>query len=215
MAKIKVDNHLCESPGELFIVSGPSGAGKGTICKRLIEETDNVELSVSATTRAPREGEVDGVNYYFIDKKEFEKRIKKGGFLEYAEVFGNLYGTPKKPMEEKLEKGIDVLLEIDVQGAAQVKKNYPEGIFIFVLPPSLKELRNRLVKRGTDTMEVIENRLSQAMGEIRQMFEYDYFVVNDDLNEAVEKVKDIVSAEHARVQDHGLELLKIYEEEDE
>ena len=200
-------------PGELFIFSGPSGAGKGTICKRLIEERQSISLSVSATTRAPREKEVDGVNYYFIDKDTFQQRIDEGGFLEYAEVFGNFYGTPKGPVEEKLEAGIDVLLEIDVQGAAQIKKNYPEGIFVFILPPSLSELRNRLIKRGTDSMEVIEKRLSMALGEIRQMFEYDYFLVNDDLEEAVSTAKAIVDAEHVRVKDHGLELLKIYEEE--
>ena len=201
-------------PGELFIVSGPSGVGKGTICKRLIEETEGIELSVSATTREPREGEVDGVNYYFMDKDAFQERIDQGGFLEYAEVFGNFYGTPLKPVEEKLAKGIDVLLEIDVQGGAKVKEVYPEGIFLFILPPSLEELRNRLIKRGKDSMEVIEHRLSIAMEEIRQMFGYDYFVVNDDLEEAVRLVKAIVTAEHARVQDHGLELLKIYEEEE-
>ena len=207
-------DHVCDRPGELFIVSGPSGTGKGTICRRLMEDTKNIALSVSATTREPREGEVDGVNYFFLDRESFLERVNDGGFLEYAEVFGNLYGTPKKPVEDKLAEGVDVLLEIDVQGAVQVKKNYPEGIFIFVLPPTLAELRNRLIKRGKDSMEVIEHRLSMAMDEIRQMFEYDYFVVNDDLEEAVEKVKSIVSAEHARVQDHGLELLKIYEEEE-
>ena len=201
-------------PGELFVVSGPSGTGKGTICKRLIEDRNDIELSVSATTRAPREGEVDGVNYFFLTKEEFEKRIAENGFLEYAEVFGNFYGTPRQKVEEQLAAGIDVLLEIDVQGAIQIRKSYPEGIFIFVLPPSLAELRNRLMKRGTDTMEVIERRLSMAMGEIRQMFEYDYFVVNDDLEEAVSIVKAIVTAEHGRVKDHGLELLKIYEEEE-
>lgn len=207
-------NHNCCRLGELFIVSGPSGAGKGTICRKVLEEKKDIALSVSATTRAPREGEVDGVNYYFIDKEEFEKRIAEGGFLEYAEVFGNFYGTPKQNVMEKLEAGNDVLLEIDVQGAAQIKKNFPEGIFVFILPPTLAELRNRLEKRGTDSAEVIEKRLSMAMSEIREMFKYDYFVVNDDLEEAVALTKAIVDAEHSRVQDHGLELLKIYEEEE-
>ena len=202
-------------PGELFIVSGPSGVGKGTICKRLTEDVDNLQISVSATTRAPREGEVDGVSYYLIDKETFKKRIDDNGFIEYAEVFGNFYGTPRAKVESQLEEGVDVLLEIDVQGAVQVKKNYPEGIFIFVLPPTLAELRRRLEKRGTDAPDVIENRVSKALGEIRQMFEYDYFVVNDDLEDAVDKMKAIVKAEHARVSDHGLELLKIYEEEKE
>ena len=205
--------HICERPGELFIVSGPSGVGKGTICRRLIEEKKDIVLSVSATTRAQREGEVEGVNYYFMDKEDFEKIIAEDGFLEYAEVFGNYYGTPRKMVEEQLSQGNDVLLEIDVQGAMKVKEVCPEGIFIFILPPNLAELRNRLEKRGTDSQEVIEKRLSLAIEEIRQMFGYDYFVVNDDLEEAVAKVHDIVSAEHARVQDHGLELLRIYEEE--
>ena len=200
-------------PGELFVVSGPSGAGKGTICKRLVAERSDIEISVSATTRAPREGEVDGVNYYFIDKETFSKQIEAGEFLEYAEVFDNFYGTPLKPVKEKLAAGIDVLLEIDVQGAKKVKENYPEGIFIFILPPSLKELRARLTNRGTDSMEVIEKRLSLAMGEIRQMFEYDYFIINDELDDAVDKARSIVDVEHLRVQDHILELLEIFEEE--
>ena len=209
--KVKFENH----PGELFIISGPSGVGKGTICSKLLEDAQDFELSVSATTRQPREGEVDGVNYFFLEKEEFLNQIEDGGFLEYAEVFGNYYGTPRKPVEEKLANGIDVLLEIDVQGAAKVKEAYPEGIFIFILPPSLKELRNRLVKRGKDSAEVIEKRLSMAMEEIKEMFTYDYFVINDDLETAVELVESIVDAEHVRVQDHGLEMLKIYEEEQE
>lgn len=209
--KVKFENH----PGELFIISGPSGVGKGTICSKLLEDAHDFELSVSATTRQPREGEVDGVNYFFLEKEEFLNQIEDGGFLEYAEVFGNYYGTPRKPVEEKLANGIDVLLEIDVQGAAKVKEAYPEGIFIFILPPSLKELRNRLVKRGKDSAEVIEKRLSMAMEEIKEMFTYDYFVINDDLETAVELVESIVDAEHVRVQDHGLEMLKIYEEEQE
>lgn len=206
-------DHDCKAPGELFIVSGPSGVGKGTICRELMKDMTDICLSVSATTRAPREGEVDGVNYYFIDKETFMERVANNGFLEYAEVFGNYYGTPRAKVEEKLAAGEDVLLEIDVQGAKQIKENYPEGIFIFILPPTLAELRRRLEKRGKDTAEVIEHRLSFALDEIRQMFTYDYFVVNDDLAEAVDKVRSIVIAEHGRVQDHGLELLKIYEEE--
>lgn len=201
-------------PGELFIVSGPSGVGKGTICKEVLKTESTVQLSVSATTREPREGEVHGVNYFFLSKEEFTERIENNEFLEYAEVFGNFYGTPIKPVEEKLNSGIDVLLEIDVQGAIRVKENYPEGIFIFVLPPTLAELRRRLTNRGTDSPEVIEERLSKAMGEIKQMFEYDYFVVNDDLEEAVATTKAIILAEHHRVKDHGLELVRILEEEE-
>ena len=127
-----------EHSGKLFIISGPSGAGKGTICKRLIEET-KVQLSVSMTTRGPRPGEIDGVSYYFTTREEFQKEIENGGFLEYAEVYGNFYGTPKEKVIEKLEQGIDVVLEIDIQGALNVKTVYPEGIFIFILPPSMAE----------------------------------------------------------------------------
>ena len=207
-------NHECNHPGELFIISGPSGAGKGTICKHLLEDAVNMVLSVSATTRAPREGEVHGEHYFFIDKETFVTRIEEGGFLEYAEVFDNYYGTPKENVVEKLEQGIDVVLEIDIQGAKKVKETYPEGIFIFILPPSLKELRRRLIGRGTDTMEVIEKRLAKSLDEIREIYSYDYFVINDDLDIAVAEVEAIVTAEHDRVVDHGAELVKMFEEEE-
>lgn len=206
-------NHECSHPGELFIISGPSGAGKGTICKHLLENANNMVLSVSATTRTPREGEVHGESYFFIDKETFITRIEEGGFLEYAEVFDNYYGTPKENVVEKLAQGMDVVLEIDIQGAKKVKETYPEGIFIFILPPSLKELRRRLIGRGTDTMEVIEKRLAKSMDEIREIYSYDYFVVNDDLDIAVAEVEAIVTAEHDRVIDHGAELVKMFEEE--
>jgi len=205
--------HDCRHPAELFVISGPSGAGKGTITRRLIEEAENMELSVSATTRDPREGEVDGVHYHFLGKEEFLARVDAGGFLEFAEVYGNYYGTPRQNVVDKLTSGIDVILEIDIQGAMKVKEAYPEGIFIFILPPSLAELRRRLIGRGTDTMEVIENRLSKTMDEIRQIHSYDYFVVNDDLDTAVAEVRAIVTAEHDRVIDHGAELVKMFEEE--
>ena len=208
-------NHECNHPGELFIISGPSGAGKGTICKYLLEDATNMVLSVSATTRAPREGEVHGESYFFIDKETFITRIEEGGFLEYAEVFDNYYGTPKENVVEKLEQGIDVVLEIDIQGAKKVKETYPEGIFIFILPPSLKELRRRLIGRGTDSMEVIEKRLAKSLDEIREIHSYDYFVINDDLDIAVAEVEAIVTAEHDRVVDHGDELVKMFEEEKE
>lgn len=207
-------NHDCKHIGELFIISGPSGAGKGTICKRLLEDADNMVLSVSATTRAPREGEIDGESYFFIDKKTFLERVEAGGFLEYAEVYENYYGTPKENVMEKLEQGIDVVLEIDIQGAKKVKEAYPEGIFIFILPPSLKELRRRLIGRGTDSIEVIEKRLSKTLDEIRQIYSYDYFVINDDLDVSVSEVESIVIAEHDRVVDHGEELVKMFEEEE-
>lgn len=206
-------NHDCSQMGELFIISGPSGAGKGTICKHLLANAKNMVLSVSATTREPREGEVEGESYFFIDKETFLTRIEEGGFLEYAEVYENYYGTPKENVMEKLEQGVDVVLEIDIQGAKKVKEAYPEGIFIFILPPSLAELRRRLIGRGTDTMEVIEKRLSKTMDEIHQIHSYDYFIVNDDLETAVAEAEAIVIAEHDRVVDHGAELIKMFEEE--
>ena len=141
--------------GKLFVFSGPSGAGKGTICKRLLEEVDELAVSVSMTTRAPRNGEVDGISYYFTEKEAFEEHIAQGRLLEYAEVYGNYYGTPKEPVIEKLQAGIDVILEIDMQGALKVKENYPDGVFVFILPPSMSILRKRLTGRGTETQEAI------------------------------------------------------------
>jgi guanylate kinase len=151
--------------GRLFVISGPSGTGKGTICKELIKD-DKIRLSVSMTTRNPREGEVHGVSYYFAIKEEFLQKIEAGGFLEYAEVFGNYYGTPKMEVLELLDEGIDVLLEIDVQGALQIKDVYPEAVLVFILPPSMEALRARLTGRGTETQEVVERRLGEASKEI-------------------------------------------------
>ncbi len=201
-----------EHSGKLFIISGPSGAGKGTICKRLIEET-KVQLSVSMTTRGPRPGEIDGVSYYFTTKEEFRKEIENGGFLEYAEVYGNFYGTPKEKVLEKLEQGIDVVLEIDIQGALNVKTVYPEGIFIFILPPSMAELRKRITGRGSETQEAIDLRLSQTLKEVSYIDKYDYCVVNGELEEAVARVKAIVVAEHSRVSRNIYKLIEKYKEE--
>ena len=181
--------------GRLFVISGPSGTGKGTICKELIKD-DKIRLSVSMTTRNPRDGEVHGVSYYFATKDEFLQKIDAGGFLEYAEVFGNFYGTPKMEVLELLDQGIDVLLEIDVQGALQIKEVYPEAVLVFILPPSMEELRARLTGRGTETQDVVERRLGEAAKEISFVKEYDYAVVNDDLEEAIENVKNVIKASH-------------------
>ena len=181
--------------GKLFVISGPSGTGKGTICERIINENDDVALSVSMTTREPREGEIDGVNYYFVSDDEFQKVIDEDGFLEYACVYRHSYGTPKQAVLSKLEQGIDVILEIDTQGAMNIKKKYPEGVFIFIKPPSLQELRHRIESRGKDDQETIELRLSEAEKEMGLIDEYDHCVVNDDLDEAVEKVRNIMKEE--------------------
>ncbi len=181
--------------GKLFVISGPSGTGKGTICDRIVEENDDVALSVSMTTREPRQGEIDGVNYFFVTDEEFRKAIEEDGFLEYARVYKHSYGTPKKAVLARLDKGIDVILEIDTQGAMNIKRKYPEGVFIFIKPPSLEELRRRIESRGKDSQETIELRLGEAEKEMQLIDEYDYCVVNDDLDEAVEKVRKIMKEE--------------------
>ncbi len=205
-------NPVEKHAGKLFILSGPSGAGKGTICKALLAETD-LELSVSMTTRNPRAGETDGESYYFVSKDEFLRKIEASGFLEYAEVYGNFYGTPKQPVIDKLSAGTDVILEIDMQGALKVKENYPDGVFIFILPPSMSELRKRLTGRGTETAEAIEMRLGETLKELSYIDKYDYCVVNGQLEEAVTRVKAIVTAEHSRVTFTAEELISRYKEE--
>lgn len=184
--------------GLLVVISGPSGAGKGTICSRLKEEFKDLKVSVSATTRKPREGEQEGTSYFFINEEDFIKRINNDEFLEYAKVYGNYYGTPKSEVFRQLEEGNDIILEIDIQGALQVKKNYPKGVFIFILPPSLSELNKRIENRGTDSKEVIMKRMQCAYDELNYAFEYDYVVVNDEVETAVEKIKHIIFAEKNR-----------------
>ena len=204
---------IVKNTGKLFVLSGPSGAGKGTICKRLLEETDKLDLSVSMTTRKPRIGETEGVSYFFTEKEVFQEHIKKGNLLEYAEVYGNYYGTPKTPVLDKLSRGIDVILEIDMQGALRVKESYPDGVFIFILPPSMTELRKRLTGRGTETAEAIELRLGEALKDLSYIDKYDYCVVNGVLEEAVARVKAIVVAEHSKVAFTAEELIESYKEE--
>ncbi|KAF5071554.1 guanylate kinase [Proteiniclasticum sp. QWL-01] len=185
--------------GLLFVISGPSGAGKGTICNAYLKEAKNTWLSVSATTRSPRVGETEGVSYFFLDRAEFETKLVQGDFLEHAEVYGNLYGTPRSRVEEKLAQGIDVILEIDIQGALKVQENTEEGIFIFVLPPSMEELKNRIIKRGSETPESLIRRFESAFEEINYISKYNYAVINTTVEEALTNVRAIVQAEKCRV----------------
>lgn len=185
--------------GLLIVVSGPSGVGKGTICKELFKSSDDIHLSVSVTTRAPREGEVHGKNYFFISKEEFLNMIENDELLEYAQVYDNFYGTPKKFVMEQLDMGRDILLEIDIQGALQVKEKYPEGVFVFIVPPSMEELRNRIVGRGTETLEAINKRFSSAYDEIDLMSNYDYYIINDTVQHATKKLQNILEAERYRI----------------
>lgn len=189
-----------KSKGLLIVISGPSGAGKGTICNRLIEDMKDTKLSISMTSRAPRGKEVDGVEYYFVSKEEFEERIDNDEFLEYAVVHNNqYYGTPKAKIEEDLSKGKNVILEIDIQGALKVKEKVSEALFIFIMPPSMEELKNRLIKRNTETKDKILERFKTAYNEINEFTKYNYIVVNDKVEKAVEKVKSIITAEKCRV----------------
>ena len=204
---------MLDRKGLLLVVSGPSGAGKGTICKALLNKNDKIKLSVSATTRKPRNGEVHGVNYFFLEKEEFTTMIENGEFLEYAQIYDNFYGTPKSAIIECLEKGQDVILEIEMQGAKQIKEVYPEGVFIFVLPPSLEELKSRIVGRGTETQEEIEKRFSCAFEEINQIVNYDYFIVNEDVEKSVSDIEAIICAEKNKVTRYKNNIIDKFKEE--
>ena len=189
-----------KNTGQIIVISAPSGAGKGTIIKKLLENNSKDRwLSVSATSRKPRTGEKEGVNYYFITEDEFKNKIKEEYFLEYTNYAGNYYGTPKKYIKEKLDKGKDVILIIEIEGASNIKKLIPEALMIFIMPPSLKELVRRLKKRGTETDEKIIKRFHTAYKEINEVTKYNYVVVNDILEDAVEKVESIIKAEKCRV----------------
>lgn len=182
------------SKGLLIVVSGPSGCGKGTILAEVLKD-DRFFYSISATTRNARPGEIDGVNYHFLTKDKFEELIENDGMLEYASYCDNYYGTPRKPVEDMLNAGKHVILEIEVQGAMKIKEKCPEAKFVFILPPSLKELRRRLNKRGTETEDVIEKRLNEATGEIKQAYNYDYALINGELSVAVDDLLSIIRAE--------------------
>ena len=185
--------------GVLLVVSGPSGAGKGTICQILREQLPDLGYSISVTTRQPRVGEVDGKSYFFKTVPEVQEMIAKGELLEYAEVYGNYYGTPRKYVMDLLQSGHDVLLEIDIQGALQIKERFPEGVFVFIVPPSLDELSARIYKRGTDSEEVIKRRMASAASELTYAAKYDYIIVNDIATKAANKVLTIMEAERYRV----------------
>ena len=184
--------------GKTFIISGPSGVGKSTVLKELFQDRDDLYFSVSATTRPPRPGEIDGVHYHFTDVDEFRKMISEDAFLEYAEYVGNFYGTPKKFVDEAMEQGKDVLLDIEIQGAMQVCAKRPETVRIFIAPPSWKELERRLTARGTDSPEKVQKRLLRAQVELEMARDYDYFVVNDTVENAVNELRAIMCAEHCK-----------------
>lgn len=185
--------------GFLLVISGPSGVGKGTVLHDLMNTQTNLVYSVSATTRKKRDGEIEGVSYFYISHEEFEKMIEEDKFLEYAHVHNNYYGTPKDFVENKINEGKIVILEIDVQGAINIKKNTDNGVFIFLAPPSLTELKNRIVGRGTETDEDIKIRMHNAIKELEYIKDYDYLVVNDHLNTAITSVNEIINAEKHRV----------------
>jgi guanylate kinase len=199
--------------GKLFVVSGPSGAGKGTIIKSIMDSRDDVSLSVSFTTRSPREGEIHGKNYFFSNVDSFKEMIGRSEFLEYAKVYDNFYGTPKSYVLEKIEKGENVILEIDIQGALQIKENYKEAVFVFILPPSMKELKNRIIHRGSETPETLKKRFIAAFEEISYLEKYNYFIVNDDLKDSINYLNSIIEAEKCRVMQDIRELIQTYKEE--
>ena len=198
--------------GILVVVSGFSGAGKGTLMKELLKRYDNYALSISATTRAPREGETDGKDYFFVTKEQFEKMRDERKLIEYAQYVNNYYGTPKEYVEQKMAEGKDVILEIEIQGALKVKKRFPDALLLFVTPPSAEELRRRLVGRGTETLEVINARLARAAEEASGMEAYDYLLINDDLDRCVEEMHQLIQLQHRKTSYHLDFLSKMRED---
>ena len=198
--------------GILVVVSGFSGAGKGTLMKELLKRYDNYALSISATTRAPREGETDGKEYFFVTKEQFEKMRDERKLIEYAQYVNNYYGTPKEYVEQKMAEGKDVILEIEIQGALKVKKRFPDALLLFVTPSSAEELRRRLVGRGTETLEVINARLARAAEEASGMEAYDYLLINDDLDRCVEEMHQLIQLQHRKTSYHLDFLSKMRED---
>ncbi len=188
-----------ERTGILFIISGPSGVGKGTVKEAVLKRLNDMKVSISATTRPPRTGETDGQDYFFLPPETFQTMVEQGKFLEWAQVYDNLYGTPQDFVNNNLAGGFDVVLEIDIQGAMQVKAKMPQGVFIFIEPPSIEELAMRLCKRGKDSEESVKKRMASCREEMKHSCYYDYLVINDDLQEAVEKVYAIIVAERCRI----------------
>ncbi|MDR2356011.1 MAG: guanylate kinase [Clostridiales Family XIII bacterium] len=198
--------------GLLFVVSGPSGAGKGTVCGAFVKRA-GISLSISMTTRKPRPGETDGEDYYFVSEERFLKTVSDGGFLEYAKVYDHYYGTPKAPVTTRLASGIDVLLEIDTQGALKVKSEWPDGIFVYILPPSIRELRRRITDRGAETQAEIALRIGESLKEMECIDQYNYCVVNERFEAAANVLTAILTAEHARIGRDIHETIRMYKEE--
>ena len=204
---------MINKKGLLLVVSGPSGTGKGTICKDIVAKHEDINLSISATTRNPRVGEVEGKSYFFKTKEEFEAMVDRGEFLEHAMIYDNYYGSPKKAIFDELDMGRDVILEIEMQGAMQIKEVYPQAVFIFVLPPSLQELRNRIVGRGTETEEQIEKRFNSAYDEIKLLGDYDYFIFNNIVEKSSEEILNILEVEKNKVSRYKKDILDMFEKE--
>ena len=196
--------------GTLVVFSGPSGCGKDTILQKYLDGREDVFLSISATTRSPRPGEVDGVNYFFLSEEQFKKKIAHDGMLEYACYCGNYYGTPMDSVYKKLDAGIDVILEIEVQGALQIKERCPEAAMIFVMPPSMEELRSRLVGRGTEDMETVEKRLSQAREEMKAAPQYDYIIVNNTIEQAAEDLHAVLRSQRLKTENQKEFLNEVF-----
>ena len=194
------DEEIKKERGGLIVISGPSGVGKGTVCKALMKAMPDLKISISETTRKPRGTEQNGVEYFFLEKENFEQRIKENKYLEYAKVYENYYGTPKDYVENLRNSGYDVILEIDIQGAMNVQKNNDDGVFIFIVPPSLDELEHRVRNRGTDSEEQLAIRINSARDEIKKAVNYDYVVVNDTVEEAAKKLQTIILAERCRTE---------------